>query len=74
MLAVSYKPSCISLLMLREMAGRGMAGKLEEKIALVTGGSSEIGLATAADLLALDDASYVAGFERFVDDGTVQVG
>src|SRR5579862_9863582 len=31
MLALSYKPSRISLLMLREMAGRGMAGKLEER-------------------------------------------
>ena len=51
-----------------------MAGKLEEKIALVTGGSSRIGLATAAVLLASDDASYMAGAERFVDGGTVQVG
>jgi hypothetical protein len=31
MLNVSYKPSCVSFLMLREMARRGMAGKLEEK-------------------------------------------
>jgi hypothetical protein len=74
MLAVSYKPSCVSLLMLREMAERGMAGKLEEEIALVTGGSSAIGLATAAVLLASDHASYIAGGERFVDGGTVQVG
>jgi NAD(P)-dependent dehydrogenase (short-subunit alcohol dehydrogenase family) len=74
MLTVSYKPSCVSFLMLKEMAGRGMAGELEEKIALVTGGNSRIGLATAAVLLASDDASYMAGAERFVDGGTVQVG
>ena len=51
-----------------------MAGELEEKIALVTGGNSRIGLATAAVLLASDDASYMAGAERFVEGGTVQVG
>ena len=44
-----------------------MAGELEEKFALVTGGSSRIGLATAAVLLASDDASYMAGVEQFVD-------
>jgi NAD(P)-dependent dehydrogenase (short-subunit alcohol dehydrogenase family) len=57
--------------MLREMAGRGM--ELEEKIAQVAGGSSRIGLATAAVLL-LRTMSYMAGDGRFVDGGTVQVG
>jgi hypothetical protein len=69
MLAVSYKPSCISLLMLREIAGGRMAGKLEGKIALVTDCSSGIGLAFPAS----DDSSYIAGVELFVDGGTVQV-
>ena len=45
--------------MLIEMAGSGM--ELEEKIALVTGGNSGIGLATEAVLIAPDNASYIAG-------------
>jgi hypothetical protein len=74
MLAVSYKPSCVSFLMLREMAGRGTAGSLKKRSHWGTGGSSGIGLATAAVLFASDDASYIAGVERIVDGGTVQVG
>jgi NAD(P)-dependent dehydrogenase (short-subunit alcohol dehydrogenase family) len=55
--------------MLREIAGGRMAGKLEGKIALVTGCSSGIGLV----FLASHDSSYIAGVELFVDGGTVKV-
>jgi hypothetical protein len=45
--------------------------KLEAKIALVTGGNSGIGFATAKQFV--NDASYVTGTELFVDGGIAQV-
>jgi NADP-dependent 3-hydroxy acid dehydrogenase YdfG len=45
--------------------------KLEGKIALVTGGNSGIGFATAKQFV--NDASYVTGTELFVDGGITQV-
>jgi NAD(P)-dependent dehydrogenase (short-subunit alcohol dehydrogenase family) len=52
-------------------------GKLDGKVALITGGNSVIGLATeiakAAVFLASDDSSFVTGIELFVDGGFAQV-
>jgi hypothetical protein len=56
---------------------RNPMSKLTGKIALITGGNSGIGLATAkakvAVFLASDDASYITGTELFVDGGFAQV-
>jgi NAD(P)-dependent dehydrogenase (short-subunit alcohol dehydrogenase family) len=63
-------------------------GKLDGKVAVVTGGNSGIGLAAAIPLgrlgrtdeianavsfLASDESSYVTGTELFVDGGMAQV-
>ena len=45
MVAVSYKPFSGRCRILKGMTGEGTAGKLQGKIALVTGGSSGIGFA-----------------------------
>jgi hypothetical protein len=56
---------------------KDVMGKLDGKVALITGGNSVIGLATeiakAAVFLASDDSSFVTGIELFVDGGFAQV-
>jgi NAD(P)-dependent dehydrogenase (short-subunit alcohol dehydrogenase family) len=65
-----------------------MSGKLEGKVAVVTGGNSGMGLAAAVPMgrtgssdeiakaalfLASDDSSFVTGIELFVDGGMAQI-
>ena len=49
-----------------------MGNKLEGKIAVITGATSGIGLATAKRF-ASDDSSYITGIELFVDGGMAQI-
>ena len=51
-----------------------MTGKLTEKIALVTGGSSGIGLATAKQFVAEGAYVYITGRRQTELDAAVDIG
>jgi hypothetical protein len=61
MVAVSYKLFSGRFRILKGMTGERTAGKLQGKIALVTGGSSEIGFATAKQFIGEGAFVYITG-------------
>src|SRR5580693_10418445 len=61
MVAISYKPFPGGFRILKGMTGEQSAGKLQGKIALVTGGSSGIGFATARQFIAEGAFVYITG-------------
>jgi|SRR5579871_1120904 len=64
MVAVSYKPFSDRFRILKGMTGERTAGKLQGKIALVTGGSLRIGFATAKQFIGEGAFVYIAGHRQ----------
>jgi NAD(P)-dependent dehydrogenase (short-subunit alcohol dehydrogenase family) len=61
MVAVSYKPFSRGFRILKGMSGGRTAGKLQEKTALVTGGSSGLEFATAKRFIGESAFVYITG-------------